>query len=203
MTPAERARQIDREEFAAECAAVRQRAYAYVEHRRHEARAELATWLGRPAPAGVFKVEMQPTRRRHVVAALERYRELSAKRHTVGGLTMTKRQWADYLGITYSALNTRISRLGSLEVAIQQRSLRRSGVSVAGMTKSVTEWADFLGIARSVLYHRIKTEPAETLIAAYLADPPGVVSNLPDNSGTGAGSTAQETPNLTFSGIEA
>lgn len=34
-------------------------------------------------------------------------------------------------------------------------------------------------------------------------DRPGVVANLPDNSGTGAGSTAQETPNITFSGNEA
>jgi DNA-binding IclR family transcriptional regulator len=40
MTPAE-ARQIDREEFEAECAAIRQRAYQYVAQRHHEARAEI------------------------------------------------------------------------------------------------------------------------------------------------------------------
>ncbi len=32
---------------------------------------------------------------------------------------------------------------------------------------------------------------------------PGVVSNLPALTGTGAWSTAQETPNITFSGIDA
>ena len=199
MTPAERARQIDREEFVAECAAVRQRAYVYVVQRRQDKRDEIANWLGREAPKLTFR--RYPTIQSKDAAP--RARRSYAQRHNIDGLSLTQREWADHLGITYSALNTRISRFGSLEAAVRHQSARRSGVTVAGMTKSITEWADHIGIARSVLYHRIKTEPAETLIAAYLADPPGVVSNLPDNSGTGAGSTAQETPNITFSGNDA
>ncbi|WKL27192.1 hypothetical protein Q1M63_24560 [Sinorhizobium meliloti] len=180
MTPAERARIIDKEEFAAECAAIRQRAHAYVERRRHEARADLAHWLGRPAPVGVFKPDARPAIRKRTVAALARGRDLAVKRHTIDGLTMTKRQWADHLGITYSALNTRVSRLGSLEAAVRPqanphagRRRRRSSVTVAGISKSIAEWADYIGMSRTTLYHRIKSEAAETVIANLLDTPPG------------------------------
>lgn len=195
MTPAERARQIDREEFAAECAAVRQRAYAYVVQRRQDKRDEITNWLGREAPKLTFR-RYSPIQSKDTAP---RPRRSYAQRHTIDSLSLTQREWADHLGITYGALNTRISRLGSLEAAVRLQSARHSGVTVAGMTKSITEWADHIGIARSVLYHRTKSEPAETLIAAYLADPPGVVSNLPERLGTGAGSTARESVHIDFS----
>ncbi|AEH79575.1 hypothetical protein SM11_chr2321 [Sinorhizobium meliloti SM11] len=208
MTPAERARLIDKQEFAAECAAVRHRAFAYVERRRQDTRKEIANWLSREPVKLTFKprvpkVKPAPAPKPAVPSVPLANPDKEPKRLTVDGLSLTRREWAYHLGITYNALNTRISRLGSLEAAVRHKSARRSGVTVAGMTMSITEWADYLSVARTTLYHRIKSEPAETVIANLLADPPGVVLDFEDYEGTGAGGTAQETPNITFSGSEA
>ncbi|MDX0538483.1 hypothetical protein GOC59_02520 [Sinorhizobium medicae] len=208
MTPAERARMTDREEFAAECAAIRQRAFAYVKQRREDTRKEIANWLSREPVKLTFKprvpkVNPAPAPKPAVPSIPSPKPIVEAKRVTVNGLSLTRREWAYHLGITYNALNTRISRLGSLEAAVRHQSARRSGVTVAGMTMSITEWADYIGMSRTTLYDRIKSGTAETVIASLLADPPGVVLNFGPFEGTGAGGTAQETPNITFSGNEA
>lgn len=79
-----------------------------------------------------------------------------------------------------------------------------------GKTLFISEWSALTGLKIATIRDRIGKGWD---IASVLSLPPnrhgprhrvpGVVSHLPASTGTGAGSTAQETPNLTFSGIEA
>ncbi|HWL30174.1 MAG TPA: hypothetical protein VNQ97_14835 [Burkholderiaceae bacterium] len=134
MTPAERARQIDKEEFAAECAAIRQRVLANAEENRRQEQQRLFTLIG--------KVEASPS-----MVGL----------YTFEGVTLTVAQWAKLLGVSLPTLYARRRKLGTMEAAIALGGAQRPGPK------------------------------------------PGVVSNLQAFQGTGAGSTAQETPNITFS----
>lgn len=159
MTPAERARQIDREEFAAECAAVRQRAAAYVERRRYEARCEIANWLGRETPKFTFR--NYPNVRPSIPENFRR----PAKMRLAFGREQSLADWAEEYGIAQGTIRTRLSLGWTLENALR--------VPPAHMGKRA---------------HHPR---------------PGVVFDLPASTGTGAGRTAQETSNITFSGFEA
>ncbi|MBM3089253.1 hypothetical protein GFB56_00265 [Ensifer sp. T173] len=147
MTPAERARQIDQQEFAAECKAARDRAFAYVKQCRKLEKDSVGSWIAEERTV-VNKVnQLQISDRAH--------------RHTVNGQTRTLIEWASIVGITPQALLHRRRKLGSMAAAIAFQPTGR--------------WA----------------KPA-----------PGVVSNLPTSKGTGAGSTAQESPEITFSEMD-
>lgn len=145
MTPAERARQIDKEEFAAESQAARERAFAYSKHCRQREQQRVRAWMG------ITKNVVNKVNQLHVSDR--------AHRHTVNGQTKTLVEWADVLGITPKALLGRRRKLGSMEAAIAFQPTGR--------------WAK--------------------------RPDPGVVSNFAPSEGTGAGSTAQETPKITFS----
>ncbi len=153
MTPAERARQIDREEFAAECAAIRQRAYERVGMTEREARID--QWIKRKEPKG----SMRPRYVRNAVRNANRAHAANAKPYTAFGHTRTLTEWATETGMSRNTIRNRLTIGWTLEDAL----------------------------TRAVQSHR----------------KPGVVSDFAPSDGTGAGSTAQETPNLTFSGTEA
>ncbi|MGO7921685.1 hypothetical protein ACC755_21255 [Rhizobium ruizarguesonis] len=145
MTPAERAREIDRQEFETECKAARDRALAYVNHCRQLEKQRVQVWIGVTKNV-VNKInQLQLSDRAH--------------RHTVNGESKTLGEWAKIIGITPKALLGRRRRLGSMEAAIAFQPTGR--------------WAK---------------RPA-----------PGVSLNFAPSEGTGAGSTAQETPKITFS----
>jgi hypothetical protein len=338
MTPEERARHIDKEEFEAECAAIRQRAYATIGRKTHIDE-RVQAWIDRvehivDAPKRPFMAHSSPIKRamaketskRALASRANRYEAFGenltisewaektgipvntirnrmfrgnsfenavspklvkpkivanaqpkrkqpkpvkviapkiskVERITINGLSLTRAEWAEHLGITYGALMVRMSRLGSTEAAVNLDK-KREACNVRG--KTVNEWAEHFGVARSVLYRRIKLNgSAEAVIAELSANPPavynyavsarnartyehdgktrtlgqwadevglnvrtirwrlhsgwslalalntasnarpGVSSDFAPSAGTGAGSTAQETPNITFSGIEA
>ncbi|SOC92563.1 hypothetical protein SAMN05216358_2719 [Rhizobium sp. AN5] len=147
MTPAERARQIDKDEFDAECAAIRQRAYSLLGiQTQREARVE--RWVNREEPKAVYKPFI-------IKRQAVRERPRGPQIHTVHGVSLTSRQWAERLGISTNAMAQRVHRHGSV---------------IAAILKHI----DLNG--------------------------PGVVSDFERSKGTGAGSTLQETPNITFSG---
>jgi hypothetical protein len=135
MTP-EQARTIDRREFEAECAAIRQRAYALVQRRPLN---PMAAQKRRRAP--------QPKKPRTANGR-------PAKLYTVDGITLPLSDWAVRIGMTASALHQRMRKGWTIEEVVKVPPGR----------------------------HR-----------------PGVVDNLPSFSGTGGGSTAQETTEITFS----
>lgn len=135
MTPAE-ARDIDRREFEAECAAIRQRAYALVQRRPVNSTAAQQRRCA-PRPKKPSQANGRP-----------------AKRYTVNGITLPLSEWALRGGMTTSALHQRMRKGWTIEEVV-------------------------------------KVPPGHRR--------PGVVENLPGFSGTGGGSTAQETTDITFS----
>ncbi|MBX5023054.1 hypothetical protein [Rhizobium lentis] len=183
MTPAERARQIDKEEFAAECAAIRQRAY---------------DWLA----------SQRPSKPKDMTRGLARLYEACGEEHTL-------REWSEITGISITTLNTRINVFNwPVERAVTETighfGRRGKEYTINGVTRSVSQWAKLAGISGSVAYTRITSgwpiEAALTLPKGSTrptSDTPGVLSNFPSSEGTGAGSTAQESPNITFSGNDA
>ncbi len=102
------------------------------------------------------------------------------------------------------------------ERGLQHRNIkRRTGVepktyTFDGKTLSITEWSAHTGLLATTIRSRLWKGWD---IASALSLPvdrhgnrqhePGVVSDLSAFAGTGAGSTVQETPNITFSGIDA
>ena len=105
MTPAERARQIDKEVFAAESAAIRKRAFEYVRQRRLEDRARASTWLGRAEPAAKFNPVFTSKPKQEV----ERKPHASAHLFTHDGKTLTLKEWAAITGISSLSLRSRIA----------------------------------------------------------------------------------------------
>ncbi|KQM35088.1 hypothetical protein ASF03_02240 [Rhizobium sp. Leaf68] len=136
MTPSEHARLIDQQEFATECLAVRQRAYALVADRRARMREAINAFLGRPLwyvappkpitpprrrPPALIEPKPQPNRKRKRTRAAPLNRRKSgpkAKLYTVDGVTMTRAEWAEQLGMTKGTLALKVHRLGSLEAVI-------------------------------------------------------------------------------------
>lgn len=76
-----------------------------------------------------------------------------------------------------------------------------------GQTLTVAEWSSLTGLRKSTIGARLRKgwsiEQTLTRPRSARGKRPGVGSNLSAFEGTGAGSTAQETPNITFSGIDA
>lgn len=121
MTPAERARLIDQQEFEAECRAVRHRVYSRLGIKQAEDRARVQrtmaipvqpAFVKRPVAARQAVLEEQPAEpkpkyvRRHGPIAPV---------HSIAGRSLTRRQWAAELGITYNAMHQAVHRLGSIE----------------------------------------------------------------------------------------
>lgn len=120
MTP-EEAREIDRLEFKAECRAVREHVFAHIADRHGAERARVLRWMDREPPKAVFAVKtvVAAPRPRPVPQLRPRREGCRGDRRPVGDLSMTLREWADHLGITYNNLNQRIHKLGSLEAVVK------------------------------------------------------------------------------------
>ncbi|ATU92012.1 hypothetical protein [Phyllobacterium zundukense] len=201
MTPAQR---IDREEFERDSADALQRALAYAKAKREAERNRVLKFIHGKAPAGNFSSNIKNS-----LGVFGR----PARQYTVNGLTMSIDMWARHLGLTSSALLARKKRLGSYEAAIKAGSERLPNrvaqrITYNGQSLTIREWAEQLGVQTATIYRRMNSghSPVEA-IAMGVRKPanandntaPGVVSNFPASQGTGAGSTLQETPEITFS----
>ncbi|MCS3740232.1 hypothetical protein [Rhizobium sp. BK661] len=147
MTPSERARQIDKEEFAAESAALLKRALAYSARKRADEHSRMIGVAVLDTP-----LKNKPTRRRPP----------RGKLFEVGGVERTLNQWANIVGISYGSMFSRVASYG-IERAV-------------AMGAKADRWT-----------------------RAANSNTPGVSSDFAPSKGTGAGSTAQEIPNLNFS----
>lgn len=151
LTPAERARQIDREEFAAECAAIRERAYFLLAnpHRRDEI---VERWIRHAEPKGDFNT---------VVASASKPFRRPAGLHSAFGHSRTLAQWSEATGLPIGTIRSRLRYGWTVEQAL--------------------------------------TLPADKAQSTAKRKA-GVVSNFTPSKGTGGRGTAQEIPNITFSG---
>ncbi len=222
MTPAE-ARQIDQEEFAAECAAARQRARIYVAECRQRTQRRIDEWLGRaPEAKMTWRTDNSHTH--------------APKTITVNNETRSIKEWAEHLGISTHGLYTRKRRYGTFEAAINMAATAAGPKpklhTLNGESLTLQQWADRLGMTKNALKARIKRrgslEAAVTLPDQRLSkqpetqsdhehqheherqtvkqsdsqsnsQTPGVSKDFLMDEETGAHSTARETPENKFS----
>lgn len=118
MTPAEHARLIDKQEFEAECRAVRQRVYSRLGIKDAEDRARVQRSVAipvRPAfvkrPIAAPKPKPTHVRRHGPIGRL----------HTIAGRSLTRQQWAEELGITYNNMHQQVHKHGSVEAVVRRR----------------------------------------------------------------------------------
>ena len=127
MTP-EEAREIDRLEFEADCRAARERVHAAIAQRRSTERTRTLSWLGRVSPAETFvpalSVRPKPTT---VKVKPVDPKPRGPKLHSVGDLTMTRKEWAAHLGISINVLDQRLHRTGSMAEAVAIGGARPTG----------------------------------------------------------------------------
>jgi hypothetical protein len=161
LTAAERARQIDQEEFEAECSAIRRRAFATL-MRKPTRDPRVEQWIKRGSEPAVasFKPQMAP-RNQSVSPNFRR----PATMHEAFGREQSLDQWAQEFGIQRGTLRTRLKLGWTLEAALRK-------------------------------------PPGQTGRRVHLPRP-GVPSDFAPSRETGAWGTAQETPNITFSGVDA
>lgn len=193
MTPAERARQIDKEEFKAASNAALQKALAYSAHVKKLERMKARAWIGLPEPE-TAQISKQPIRRQPNLI-------------TYDGKQRTLQEWAEHLGVSPSALLQRRRKLGSFEAAISiggPLARGKSGelIGYNGQTHTINEWAAIIGIKPDTLRKRIFTgmTPQKAIACGRQRGRarPGVVTDFSHSQGTGAGSTAQESAEISF-----
>lgn len=128
MTPAKRARLIDKQEFEAECRAVRQRVYARLGIKDAEEHALVRRSMAIPVARAESPFQRQRETRRAEPKPTQRTRDANGQLHTVAGRTLTRRQWAEELGITYNNMNQKVHKHGSVTAVV----IRRLGASANG-----------------------------------------------------------------------
>ena len=92
-------------------------------------------------------------------------------RYKYGDKEMTVSEWADYLGITYSAAKTRIKR-GNFDELFNTKNGNYKMVTHNGITKSIKEWAIALNLNYSTVRDRVRKGTFERLFPNTWA--PGV-----------------------------
>lgn len=130
-----------------------------------------------------------------------------AATYTFDGRSMSVKEWAAHAGLNAGTLDTRLRRGMSFEEAIAVKRDRFGPdpklYTIDDDSLSMSEWARKVGCNPSTIYARMKVgmsfEEAITTPRRRRESTPGVPSDLTPSAGTGAGSTSQETPNITFS----
>lgn len=127
MSPAERARQIDMEEFAAEAAAARARALAYSRRCREIEGERYATWLGDTAQRGAPALRnLQPKSVESGRKRALRTFAANAKLYSAFGEKKTILEWEAETGILRSTIAKRLSNGLSIEQALTKPVTRRA-----------------------------------------------------------------------------
>ncbi|TCM57830.1 hypothetical protein C8J36_102633 [Rhizobium sp. PP-F2F-G48] len=173
MTPAE-AREIDRQEFEAECAAVRRRLYEHLlkVNGRRDTHVQRCISRGYEAPRQRFNVATIAHARMKPSPAARR----PAATYEAFGRVQTLEQWANEYGIQIGTIRTRLKLRWTIEAALS-KPVKNTGYRAH----------------KKVLNEVLR----ESRVVASLGR--GVVSDFAPSKGTGGGSTAREIPEIDFS----
>lgn len=188
MTPAERARLIEKQEFEAECKAARLRAQRYTAERRRQERQRVDVWIHGPSATVPFGPRPKKGRK--------------PKLYTANDQTKTLSEWSACSGVSLATLQRRIRAGLTFDQIVTMEPRQRARLhTVNGVSKTLQQWADHIGISYDGLMQRLQRHPLAEAVAipARRSKGAGVVSNFEAPAGTGAGSTAQESPEITFS----
>jgi hypothetical protein len=198
MTPAEHARLIEQQEFEAERKAVRQRALQYSKQRQQQERDRINRAFDKCANAIV------PRNLNRAQKARARRLAGHTKLYTYNGEAKSLSEWSDIIGTSYATLSQRLRSGMDIERALTMKPGGRAKLhTVNGVSKTMQEWADHIGITYMALMGRLQRHSLAEAIAMPANCHPktrrGVSSDLKALEGTGAGSIAQEIPEITFS----
>jgi hypothetical protein len=145
-------------------------------------------------------------------------RAKSGHTYTHDGKTLTVKEWSELTGLKTGTIRLRIHSGWSFDRVFAPKVAKPKQVKIAkpkrcvtGMTRAeLVAAAERVGVKPGTIWSRM--DRGWTLERA-LSEPcgpnngksrePGVVSDFAPSEGTGAGSTLQERPNLTFSGNDA
>ncbi|GGA78003.1 hypothetical protein GCM10011491_01480 [Brucella endophytica] len=114
MTPAEHARQIERQEFEAECAAIRERAYALLAGKPSRNQ-QVERWIKRQEPKGSLKPRPP---RKAATDKTARTHARKAKLYSAFGHTRTLKEWAEATGLSSHTIRSRLARGWTIEDAL-------------------------------------------------------------------------------------
>ncbi|WP_332712629.1 hypothetical protein [Pelagibacterium mangrovi] len=113
--------------------------------------------------------------------------------HTFRGQSLTLRQWARNLGLTYDSLLSRISRNGgNIEAALSTPARRRRKadlITFRGKTRSLVDWAHEVGIDPKTLRDRLNKFGWP--IERALTEPPNPPRRKPHSDTGGYAETSQ------------
>lgn len=141
----------------------------------------------------------KPFKRRRSALALRANKPKTAKLYTVNGVSKTLTEWSHHSGIALATLRHRLRKGVAIEAALQGKLPTHAKVhTVNGVSKTLDEWAEHLGITYGALFARMRKGRSLAEAIAMTAGR-GVVSNLTAFEGTGAGSAAQDRPEIDFS----
>ena len=211
MTPAERARLIDQQEFERECAEVRQRALQYAEQKRRAETTRMAKRIGREVPQPRPRVvnagpkakwigRETPSPRPHVVKGGRQ-----AKLYTHNGERRTLAAWAAISGIKVSTLRHRVRSGMDFTRALSGEPLQRTTKlhTINGVSKTLSQWAEHAGITYNTLMQRMSNgRTLSEAISMSNRSSVRVVGDFEHVLGTGAGSFAQDSTHIDFSTSE-
>ena len=160
-----------------------------------------------------WRKEHRKVRRRNAATELSHARELTSvpmkqsralQTLTFDCMTMTVSEWAERTGISAATIRFRLRAGWPISKALG-KDVRTSDVTRAELARES-------GIDPRTVDSRMRrgwslddalSMPPRARMGRFAHGRPGVVSDFSPFDGTGAGSTAQETPNITFSGIDA
>lgn len=116
------------------------------------------------------------------------------------GISLTVREWSARTGVPMGRIYDRLHRGWTFADAIAARDMRTSKqTSPKPDTKHIVSPRTVESrVRRGWPLELAMTEPPGARMGRYARRGPGVVSDFEPFEGTGAGSTAQETPNLSF-----
>jgi hypothetical protein len=121
------------------------------------------------------------------------------------GLSLTIREWSQRTGIPTGRIYGRLHLGWTFADAISSgddRRSRRRG-ALPQVENVVSPRTVESRVRRGWPLELAESEPAGARMGRFAHGRPGVSSDFAPSEGTGAGSTAQESPNITFSGIDA
>lgn len=131
-----------------------------------------------------------------------------ANRYSYRGQQLTLVELAALAGVNRNAMYARIHSYGfTVDRAVETVGNLRGGhkpnwITFEGTTHTLHEWARLANLDPNTLNWRLSngwTVEQALTVPTVEQRRRGVVSNFDVSSGTGAGSTAQETPEITFS----
>lgn len=145
--------------------------------------------------AFIFANERRSRRVRVSTTALRRHQA-----YTHNGKSLTIAGWSVASGVKAPTIRSRLRAGLPIGMAISSTSLTRAELARKGGIEPRTVESR---VRRGWTLDLALSEPPCSRMGRFAHGRPGAPSNFAPSKGTGAGRTAQETPNITFSGIDA